>query len=40
MWEAVPLLYWRVKHNGKWTYVRAKIVDGRALPPEVDESEK
>ncbi len=24
MWEVEPTLYWRVKKNGKWTWVRAK----------------
>ncbi len=23
MWEVEPTLYWRVKKNGKWTWVRA-----------------
>ncbi len=24
MWEVEPTLYWRVKKNGKWTWVRAQ----------------
>ncbi len=24
MWEVEPTLYWRVKKNGKWTWVRAR----------------
>lgn len=24
MWEAEPVLYWRVKVNGKWTFQKAR----------------
>ncbi len=26
MWEVEPTLYWRVKKNGKWTWVRAEVI--------------
>ena len=26
MWEVEPTLYWRVKNNGKWTWVRATVI--------------
>ena len=42
MWEVTPTLYWRVKKDGKWTWVRAYFDDDmRVLPPtpEVNESE-
>ncbi len=48
MWEVEPTLYWRVKKNGKWTWVRAQVEevnrrDGFYLVevawPEVNESE-
>ncbi len=51
MWEVEPTLYWRVKKNGKWTWVRAQVVHQEwnadeltvyidTVPtPEVDESE-
>ncbi len=48
MWEVEPTLYWRVKKNGKWTWVRATVVDKGCceypkvmwIYPEVSESEK
>jgi len=46
MWEVEPTLYWRVKKNGKWTWVRAQytvsldVIMTYIKPPEVDESEK
>jgi hypothetical protein len=43
MHEAEPLLYWRVKRGGKWTFVRAKhelyAHECCVVPPEVIESE-
>ncbi len=45
MWEVEPTLYWRVKKNGKWTWVRAKqtvggmVVDLKPSDLEEDESE-
>jgi len=24
MWDTIPLLYWRVKQDGKWTWQKAK----------------
>ncbi len=24
MWDAEPILYWRLKQNGKWTWQKAK----------------
>lgn len=47
MWDAEPILYWRVKRNGEWRYERARfaVVDRNLIaiefpvPPEVDESE-
>ena len=46
MWDAEPILYWRVKRRGVWTYERARfaIVDRNLIAvefptPEVDESE-
>ena len=46
MWEVEPTLYWRVKKNGKWTWLRANVLarfpeEISVLPitPEVDESE-
>lgn len=24
MWEAMPILYWRVKVNGKWKFQKAR----------------
>ncbi len=47
MWEVEPTLYWRVKKNGKWTWIRATVVDKGCceypkvmwIHPEVNESE-
>ncbi len=48
MWEVEPTLYWRVKKNGKWTWVRAQVTAGdmttkyiavQPITPEVFESE-
>ncbi len=49
MWEVEPTIYWRVKKNGKWTWVRATVTgwttDGRGghivepIYPEDVESE-
>jgi len=46
MHEAEPLLYWRVKRNGKWKFERARYVvrnigfnEYIVEPPEVSESE-
>ncbi len=35
MWEVEPTLYWRVKKNGKWTWVRAQCTVFREV--ESDE---
>ncbi len=48
MHEAEPLLYWRVKRNGKWKFERARYVRAdypicdhtyTVEPPKVIESE-
>ena len=47
MWEVEPTLYWRVKKNGKWTWLRAKswehptdaYIAVEPITPEVFESE-
>jgi hypothetical protein len=46
MWDTQPILYWRVKKNGKWTWQKAKAAMTQmglyAIEPPVyrgDESE-
>jgi hypothetical protein len=36
MWEVEPILYWRVKRDGKWSYERARfaIVDRNLIAIE------
>ncbi len=40
MWDVEPTLYWRIKLNGKWTWVRAKTDEGGVpFPPQLWQGE-